>query len=563
MAAPYIVIVDDELQVVHAVERDLRRHYQSNYRTITATSGTEALSAVRRLQARNASIALFLVDQRMPEMTGVEFLEEVRKIYPEAKKALLTAYADTQAAIASINSVSLDYYLMKPWDPPEEHLYPVLDDLLEDWRANVRPPFDGIRVAGTLVSAQSHYVKDFLARNRIPYQWLDVEKDPTARDLVLNVSGAATRLPVVFLPNGTTLVQPHIRDLAAKIGLQTQATQPFYDVIIVGAGPAGLGAGVYAASEGLRVAMIEREATGGQAGTSSRIENYLGFPAGISGVDLAQRASAQARRFGAEILSAQEACSVRVDGPARVVTLIDGTELTCHALVIATGVSVRRLEVPGVDELTGAGVYYGAAATEAVNYRGEHVVVVGGANSAGQGAMFFSRYASKVTILVRGPSVEQGMSQYLVDQIHATDNIEVLTNKEVTGVQGQGRLEAVATRDLATGVEGWLPAAAMFVFIGALPHTDLVAGVVERNPAGFILTGPALMRDGKRPKGWPLDRDPFLVETSAPGVFAVGDVRDGVVRRVASAVGEGAIAISFVHRYLEEVGGATPTAALH
>jgi thioredoxin reductase (NADPH) len=553
MTKPIILTVDDEPQVLNAVERDLRRHYRSDYRIVKATSGTEALETVHQLKRRNAPVALFLADQRMPTMNGTEFLAEARKLYPEARKVLLTAYADTEAAIESINTIGLDHYLMKPWDPPEQTLYPVLDDLLSDWEATVPLPYDGIRVVGTLWSPSCHRVKDFLARNRIPYQWLDIEKDAEAKELVAGLGMDRHRLPVVYFPDGDLLVDPDNLALAEKCGLQTQATQPFYDVIIVGAGPAGLGAAVYGASEGLRTLMIDKEATGGQAGTSSRIENYLGFPKGLSGADLARRATAQAQRLGAEILTAQEVTQVRVEDPYRIVTLSDGTELTCRALVLATGVTVRELNVPGVAALNGAGIYYGAALTEAAHYRGEHVFVVGGANSAGQGAMFFSRYASKVTMLVRGSSLERGMSQYLVDQIEATDNIEVQVRTEVVEAIGENRLEAVTIRNTDTGQTETIPAAAMFLFIGAVPHSDLVAGVVERNRAGFVLTGSDLAHNGRQLKNWKLKRDPYLLETSVPGIFAAGDIRQGSVRRVASAVGQGAIAISLVHQYLKTV----------
>lgn len=553
MSKPVILIVDDEPQVLNAVERDLRQHYQGDYRLMKAGSGAEALETVRQLKQRNTPLALFLVDQRMPAMSGTEFLAEAIKLYPDARKVLLTAYADTDAAITSINAIGLDYYLMKPWDPPEQNLYPVLDDLLSDWLATVPVPYDGIRVLGTLWSASCHSVKDLLARNQIPYQWLDIEKDAEARAIAEGISRDQCHLPLVFFPDGSMLVNPDNRTLAGKIGLQTQASQPFYDLIIIGAGPAGLGAAVYGASEGLHTAMIEKEATGGQAGTSSRIENYLGFPNGLSGADLARRATAQARRFGVEILLVQEVTKVRVEDPYRYVALSDGTELSCRALLIATGVSIRRLDVPGVEALTGAGVYYGAAMTEAAHYKGEHVIVVGGANSAGQGAMFFSRYASKVTMLVRASSLEKGMSRYLVDQIQATETIEVICRVEVEAVHGQERLEAVTIKNLESGQPQTIPAAAMFIFVGAMPHTDLVAGVVERNETGFILTGPDLIRNGRRPNNWPLRRDPYLLETSVPGIFAAGDVRHDVVRRVASAVGQGAIAVSFIHQYLRTV----------
>ena len=551
MAIPVILIVDDEPQVLNAVERDLRSHFRADYRIVKAASGADALDAARELKRRNTPLALFLVDQRMPVMSGTEFLANARELHPEAKRVLLTAYADTSAAISAINEVGLDHYLMKPWDPPEDNLYPILDDLLSDWSANVLVPYDGIRIAGTLWSRRSHDAKDFLARNRIPYQWLDIETDAEARKLVEEAVGDDRRLPVAFFPDGTVLIEPDTRALAEKAGLKTQATQPFYDVIIVGAGPAGLGAGVYAATEGLRTVMVEREATGGQAGTSSRIENYLGFPNGISGADLARRATAQAERFGAEILTAQEVMSVRAEGPYRLVTLGDGTELSAHALIIATGVSVRQLDVPGVSEVTGAGVYYGAATTEAVNYKGRDVLVVGGANSAGQGAMFLSRYAKRVVMLVRGSTIEQGMSQYLVEQIAATENIEVVLDAEVAEVHGAGRLESVTYRNVEGGATSSIEASAMFVFIGAAPYTELVAGLVERNEAGFILTGRDVMPGGKRPKGWA--RDPYSLETSVQGIFAVGDVRQGVMRRVASAVGDGSTAIRFVHQYLQTV----------
>jgi thioredoxin reductase (NADPH) len=553
MDKPIILTVDDEPQVLNAVERDLRSHFHGEYRIVKATSGTEALQAVRQLKRRNAPIALFLADQRMPAMSGTEFLAEARKLYPEARKVLLTAYADTEAAIQSINTIGLDYYLMKPWDPPEQTLYPILDDLLSDWLASAPLPYDGIRVAGTLWSPSCHRVKDFLARNRISYQWLDIEKDGEAKVLVEGLNPEGHRLPVVFFPDGDVLVEPDNRALAEKCGLQTQATQPFYDVIIVGGGPAGLGAAVYGASEGLRTLMIDAEATGGQAGTSSRIENYLGFPKGLSGAELAQRATVQARRLGAEILTAQEVIKVRVEDPYRYVILSDGTELGCRALVIATGVTVKKLDVPGVEALTGAGVYYGAALTEAAHYRDEHVIVVGGANSAGQGAMFLSQYARKVSVLVRASALEKGMSQYLVDQINARENIEVMLQTEVVQALGTDRLEAITIANKETGETKTLPAAAMFIFIGAVAHSDLVAGVVERNKAGFILTGPDLIQEGRRPKNWKLKRDPYLLETSVPGIFAAGDIRQDAVRRVASAVGQGAIAVSLVHQYLKTV----------
>jgi len=553
MAKPIILTVDDEIQVLNAIVRDLRQHYGGDYRIMKADSGGDALDTLRQLKQRNTPVALLLADQRMPEMTGTEYLEQAIKFYPEARKVLLTAYADTEAAISSINEIGLDHYLMKPWDPPDQNLYPILDDLLSDWLATVSIPYDGIRVAGTLWSPQSHNIKDFLSRNRIPYQWLDIEADEETRVLVDSVPNEEHKLPVLFFPDGSILIQPDNRTLADKVGLQTQATQPYYDLIIIGAGPAGLGAAVYGASEGLSTALIEREATGGQAGTSSRIENYLGFPKGISGGDLARRATDQAKRLGAEILTAVEVVNVRVDDPYKIVTLNDGKELSCKALIIASGVSVRQLDLPGVSRLTGAGIYYGAALTEAAHYRGQHVFVVGGANSAGQAAMFFSRFAKQVTMLVRGTALTKSMSQYLIDQIDGTENIDVKTNTIVLDAYGDEKLESIKIQNKVTGEEKMVPAAALFIFIGAKSHSEMVADVVERNSAGFIRSGRSLMRGGKHPKGWALKRDPLPLETNVPGIFVAGDVRDDAVRRVASAVGEGANAVSQVHQYLKSV----------
>jgi thioredoxin reductase (NADPH) len=547
------MILDDEPQVLNAVERDLRQHYRRDYRIVKSTNGQDALEALKKLKERNTPVALFLVDQRMPNMTGTEFITDASVLYPQARKVLLTAYADTQAAIDSINEIGLDYYLMKPWDPPEQNLYPVLDDLLSDWLATVPLPYDGIRVAGTLWSANSHTVKDFLARNQIPYQWLDIELDTEAKNLVEAVGDGQLRLPVVFFPDGNTLIEPTILEVGEKLGLQTKAEKPFYDLIIVGAGPAGLAAAVYGGSEGLTTVMIEKEATGGQAGTSSRIENYLGFPQGLTGADLARRATTQALRFGVELLRPQDAVKVRIEDPYRHVVLADGSEISGRAIIIATGVNVRRLDAPGVEDLTGAGIYYGAALTEAAFYRDQDVFVVGGANSAGQGAMFFSRYARKVTMLVRSSSLESGMSQYLVDQIGNTENIDVVLRTEVVEAIGESRLEKIVVSNLDTNKKETLDAAAMFIFIGAVPPTDLVSGLVERDRAGFIVTGSDLMVDGKRPKGWKPNRDPFLLETSIPGIFAAGDVRHHSMKRVASAVGEGAVAVALVHQYLKTV----------
>ena len=553
MPKPVLLSVDDEPQVLHAIDRDLRQHYGRNYRIMKAGSGQEAVEVVTALKKRNDVVALFLVDQRMPEMEGTEFLVEARKFFPDARKVLLTAYADTEAAIKSINDVELDYYLLKPWDPPEEKLYPILDDLLDDWLSVYTPPYEGIRVAGTLWSASSHNTKEFLARNRIPYRWLDIELDSEAKTLVDEVLGDKKELPVVFFPDGDVLINPENHQVAEKVGLKTEATEPFYDFIIIGGGPAGLGAAVYAASEGLKTLLIEKEATGGQAGTSSRIENYLGFPQGISGADLARRATDQSIRLGCEILTAQEVDKIRIEDPYKIVHLKNGQEINCKALLIATGVNLRELDAPGIQEFTGAGIYYGAALTEASNYKDQHVFVVGGANSAGQGAMYFARYSSQVTMIVRSGSLANSMSQYLIDQIDAQENIEVLTNTEVVEVKGNNRLEEIIYVNNLSGEQTTVPAAALYIFIGAVPYTEMVGDVIETNRAGFIPTGPDLMQNGKPPKGWQLKRDPLMLETNVPGIFAAGDVRQGAVRRVASAVGYGAIVVSQVHQYLKTV----------
>ncbi|GAA1061003.1 FAD-dependent oxidoreductase [Agromyces bracchium] len=553
MAKPVIMTVDDEPQVLNAIARDLQSRYRDDYRIVKAASGQEGLDAVGEYLKRGTPVALFLVDQRMPGMTGTEFLEQALKRVPDAKRVLLTAYADTSAAITSINALDLDYYLLKPWDPPEERLYPVIDDLLDDWRASSPPVYEGIRVAGTLWSPTTHAVKDFLARSQIPYQWLDIEKNEGARELVEAATSGARRLPVVFLPDGTTLFCPDLHELAERIGLRAPAQQPFYDLVVVGAGPAGLAAAVYGASEGLRTVVVEREVPGGQAGTSSRIENYLGFPNGISGADLARRAVTQAKRLGAEIMSPQAVTGIRLEDSYKILTLDDGSELRCRALVLATGVSARTLGVPGEERLLGASVYYGAAASEAVAYSGCRVAVVGGANSAGQGAMFLSRYAAEVTILVRGDGLESSMSRYLIDQIEAAPNITVRPRSRVVALTGEDHLESVTVSDMATGGEEELPADAMFVFIGAVPGTDLVRDLVELDDHGFVLTGQDLVHDGRRPREWAPKRDPFPQEASVPGIFAAGDVRHDVMRRVASAVGQGSVAVSLVHKYLETV----------
>jgi thioredoxin reductase (NADPH) len=547
---PAILAIDDDPPVLNAVERDLRQKYGRDYRILKAESGAAALEALRELQKRGEVAALFLSDQRMPQMSGTQFLEEAAKIFPEAKKILLTAYADTEAAISSINKVGLDYYLMKPWDPPQDNLYPVLDDLLGEWKANFKPPFEGIRIAGTLWSPQSHDVKDFFARHQMAYQWLDVEADDQARALVESVSQGEVKLPVLFFPDGSTMIQPNLRDLASKVGLKTQASSKTYDMIIIGAGPAGLSAAVYGGSEGMNFIVLEKQAPGGQAGNSPKIENYLGFPTGLSGMDLARRAITQAQRFGAEILSMTEATKIRVEDPYRIVTLADGTELIGKAILLATGARFNILDVPGAKELIGAGVYYGAAYTEALYFKDEPVFVVGGANSAGQGAMYLSRFCSKVTMLIRRES--QWSSKYLRDAQEANSKIERLFNTEVIEVHGKpGHLDEIVVLNNKTNEKRTLPGAAMFVFIGATPNSDLVKGLVAMNEKGFVIAGRDLTKGGKRPEGWTLDRDPLMLETSVPGIFAAGDVRVGTNNRVGGAIGEGGVAIAAIQAYLE------------
>jgi thioredoxin reductase (NADPH) len=556
MPKPILLSVDDDSDVLRAVERDLRSRYGADYRVIGSDSAEKALELLKQLKVRNDSVALMLADQRMPRMNGVEFLQEGMRIFPDAKRALLTAYADTTAAISAINEANINYFFMKPWDPPTEHLYPQLDDLLDDWKASYKPAFEGIRVLGTRWSPRSYEMRDFLARNHVRYQWIDVElsvSDPETKRLLDVLGPEAANLPIVLFPDGTKLLESLPADVAQKVGLRTRAQTDFYDLAIIGGGPAGLAAAVYGASEGLKTVMIEREAPGGQAGMSSRIENYLGFPTGLSGGDLARRAVVQAQRFGVEILSPQEAIGVRIEGPYRIITLADKNEISCHALMVATGVQWRRLQAPGIDKLQGAGIYYGGGATEALACKGEIVYVVGGANSAGQAAMNFAKYAERVVILVRSDSLAATMSQYLIDQIQRTPNIQTWTHASVAEAHGDKRLEELSVLCTDTSKVERVPATSMFIFIGALPRTDWLAGVVERDDRGFVLTGPDLMRGGQRPKGWTLDRDPFLLETNVPGIFAVGDVRHGSVKRVASGVGEGSVGVQFIHQYLSKV----------
>jgi thioredoxin reductase (NADPH) len=556
MPKPILLTVDDDTDVLRAIERDLRSQYGAEYRVISSDSPQGALDLLKGLKVRNDGVALLLADQRMPNMDGVGFLQAARQIFPDAKRALLTAYADTNAAISAINEVNIDYFFMKPWDPPTEHLYPQLDDLLDDWQASYRPAFQGIRVLGTRWSPQCYELRDFLARSHVPYQWIDVEgsaHDPETKRLMEALGPDASELPVVLFPDGAKLLNSAPTEVAKKVGLRTRAETSFYDLAIVGGGPAGLAAAVYGASEGLHTVIVEREAPGGQAGMSSRIENYLGFPTGLSGGDLARRAVVQAKRFGVEILAPQSAVNMRIEGPYRIIKLADDSEISCHALMIATGVQWRRLEAPGIDRLQGAGVYYGGGSTEALSCKGEIVYIVGGANSAGQAAMNFSKYAERVVILVRGDSLSSTMSQYLIDQIKQTPNIHLWTHASVAEVHGDTHLEELSVLCTDTNKVERVPASSMFIFIGALPRTDWLGDVILRDDRGFILTGPDLMADRQRPKGWALDRDPFLLETNVPGIFAVGDVRHGSVKRVASGVGEGSVAVQFIHQYLSKV----------
>jgi thioredoxin reductase (NADPH) len=541
---PAIVAVDDEPAVLAAVARDLRRGFGERFRVLRAAAGPEALGLLRQMRTRGDQVAMLIADQRMPGMPGTDYLVEARKLVPDAKRVLLTAYADTEAAIAAINDVALDYYLLKPWDPPEEQLFPVVEDLLTTWESGAALEAGGVRIIGHRFSKDSHDLRDFLARNRVPARWLDVEREGEAREL-LRVAGVdAERLPVALLEDGAVLERPTVLELAERLGVSSGPAQEHYDLVVVGGGPAGLGAAVYGASEGLRTVMVEREAPGGQAGQSSRIENYLGFPAGLSGSDLARRATDQARRLGAELLTVQDAVGLRVEGAGRLVELSGGGVLSASCVLIASGVSYRQMKAPGFAELTGAGVYYGAAMTEARSCADQHVAVIGGANSAGQAAVYFSAYARRVTMLVRGDSLERSMSHYLIEQIAALPNIEVRTGSSAIGAEGRdGHLRCLRVRD--AGGEEVLHVDACFVFIGASPRTDWLDGVVARDERGFILAGP-----DAQAAGWPLKRDPYLLETTVPGVFVAGDVRARSIKRVASAVGEGSMAVSLIHEYL-------------
>ncbi len=552
MKLPIILIVDDDPQVLRAIERDMRKEFRKSYRILSTASANEALSTIEELHLKGETIALFLSDQRMPEMLGVEFLEKAKIKYPAAKRILLTAYSDTDAAIKAINDVQLDYYLLKPWDPPKEKLYPVIQDQLDEWQKHYIPPFEGIKVVGYQYSSLSHKIKDFLAGNLVPYQWLDINRSDNAKNLLASAHLDESDQPVVFFEDGSYLPNPSLSKLAEKIGLHAKAREKIYDVVIIGAGPAGLAAAVYGGSEGLKTLLIEKRAPGGQAGTSSRIENYLGFPKGLSGAELSHRAITQATRFGIEFLTPQEVQKIELEGTYKVLTLADGATVHSRAVVITTGVDYRKHPAPTVDQFTGAGVYYGAAMTESATCQDQDVYIVGGGNSAGQGAMYLSKFARKVFIVIRKPDLTSSMSSYLIDQINNTDNIEVLGETIITGAEGNDHLEKVILSDQSVENERTLPAGALFIFIGAKPFTDWIDALIK-NEKGFIETGHSLKNYDTFQNDWKLHREPFLLETSIPGIFAAGDVRAGAMNRVASAVGEGAMAIKFVHEYLAEV----------
>ncbi len=550
---PIIFLIDDDAQVLKAIRRDIRKRYKGGYRIVNTTSANEALESLQELKKQGHQVALFLSDQRMPEMLGVDYLAQAVKIFPDAKRALLTAYSDTDAAIKAINDVRLDYYLTKPWDPPEEKLYPVVDDLLEAWDVSYIPEFDGIKLIGYQWSPQSHEIKDFLTGNLIPYQWLDIQAHDKAKELVDLHQIDEKHLPAVVFPDGEAQKKPTLVEIAGKLGMKAEVSQEMYDVAIIGAGPAGLAAAVYGASEGLKTLLIERRAPGGQAGTSSRIENYLGFPSGLSGSDLARRAISQATRFGTEFLSPAEVKQIQTQGQYKLISLANGQQVHAKSVVITTGVDYRKLEAPGISDFTGAGIYYGAATTEAYATKDQEVYIVGGGNSAGQGAMYLSRFAKQVYITIRRDSLTSSMSQYLIDQIDATENIQVLPFTEVVEARGQERLECLALLDRNTQAQRLVNAGALFIFIGARPYTDWIELDLIRNLKGYLVTGKDLKSFDQFSRVWKLEREPYLLETCVPGVMAAGDVRAGAMNRVASAVGEGAMAISMVHQYLAQV----------
>ncbi|MEW6144159.1 MAG: FAD-dependent oxidoreductase [Thermodesulfobacteriota bacterium] len=550
MKKPMIFAIDDDNSVIRAIERDLRKYYGKDYRILTAQTGEEALESLNRLKLRNEVVALFVSDQRMPGLSGVDFLVRAKDIYPDAKRALLTAYSDTDSAIKAINEVQLDYYLMKPWDPPEERLYPVLNDLLDEWQASYRPDFNGLKLVGYQWSPHSHAIKEFLAGNLIPYQWLDVELNEKAQELV-GVSGIDNKdLPAAFFDDGSYLTNPDFTSLARKLGLKSEASQEVYDVVIIGAGPAGLAAAVYGASEGLKTLLVEKKAPGGQAGTSSMIENYLGFPSGLSGEELTRRAITQAARLGAEVLTPQEVTDIRLKDMYKIIKLSDGKELNALCLIIASGVDYRRLDAERVNDYTGAGIYYGSCRTEAHACKGKDVYIVGGGNSAGQSAMYLSKFARNVFILIRGNSLTSSMSQYLIEQISRTGNISVLSRTRVVEVNGNGRLESIVIEDMESGERRTAETQSLFIFIGMRPITDWIKLDLIKNERGYIETGRDLFNYENFRSIWKLERSPYLLESSIPGIFAAGDVRSGAMNRVASAVGEGSMAIKFIHEYI-------------
>ncbi|MCD0488806.1 FAD-dependent oxidoreductase [Pedobacter sp. MC2016-14] len=553
MGLPIIFCIDDDAQVLRAISRDLKTQYKDTYKILNTSSVKDALESLLALQNKGEEIAIFISDQRMPEMQGVDFLQKAMTLFPDAKKVLLTAYSDTEAAIKAINDVQLDYYLMKPWDPPEEKLYPAIDELLNDWQANYKPDFKGIKVIGYQFSPNSHKVKDFLAGNLVPYQWMDIGSSELAKQLCTTNNLQAVDFPVIFFEDGELLKNPSLIDISSKIGLNATVKQQVYDVIIIGAGPAGLSAAVYGASEGLSTLLIERKAPGGQAGTSSRIENYLGFPSGLSGSDLTRRAITQATRFGTEFLSPQSVKEIKLKDQYKTIVLEDDTEINAKAVVITTGVDYRKLETEGVEDFTGKGIYYGAASTEATSCKNKEVYILGGGNSAGQAAMYLSKFAEHIYIIVRKPDLSSSMSQYLIDQIGNTANIEVLGNTEITKATGDGHLEHMEIMDATTNTSRTVKADALFIFIGARPYTDWIGLEIIKNDKGFIETGREMNNYPEFKQVWKNSRDPFLLETSSPGIFAAGDVRAGAMNRVTSAVGEGSMSISLVHQYLSEV----------
>ena len=553
MKKPIIFSVDDDPQVLRSIKRDLRNEYKESYRIVSTDKAGEALESLVELRKKGEEVALFVSDQRMPEMQGVDFLEKAKKIFPAAKRVLLTAYSDTDAAIRAINDVSLDYYLMKPWDPPEEKMYPVLDDLLDEWESNHTPDFQGIKVIGYQYSPQSHEIKDFLAGNLKPYQWIDMDYDPRAEEMLSLLQEEQKNLPLVVFEDGTYLRNPSIQHIAERVGLNPNAQSELYDVAIIGAGPSGLAAAVYGGSEGLKTLLIERRAPGGQAGTSSRIENYLGFPSGLSGADLARRAITQASRFGIEFLSPQTVSGISIEGNYKKIKLQDDSEILAKSIVITTGVDYRRLPAEGIDEFTGKGIYYGAATTEANACKEREVYIVGGGNSAGQGAVYLSKFAKKVHILIRREDLSSSMSAYLIDQIDNIENIEVCGFRQIKSASGNGKLEGLVIENLTDHSVEEVNADALFIFIGARPYTEWTGSNILKNDKGYILTGKDVQSNGSFSKIWKLERDPYLLETCQPGVFAAGDVRSGAMNRVASAVGEGAMAIKYVHQYLAEI----------